>query len=234
MTTNHDRDNPATAAQAGDSGVAPGVRMDRRLAIKWMLAATAAVAVGDRLANCSADEVRSTSGIGYGSDPDLTRSYKPGDCWPLTFTPEQRRTVGILCDVIIPADEESPAATMVGVPDFIDEWISAPYPRHVIDRQQILQGLIWLDRESMDRFDRLFVDITDPQMRAICNDICYAPVAKPDVRSAARFFARFRDLTAGAYYTTPQGTKALKYVGNTPLASWEGPPGEVLAKVGLI
>ena len=28
---------------------------------------------------------------GYGTDPDLTKLYKPGDVWPLTMTPTPRR-----------------------------------------------------------------------------------------------------------------------------------------------
>jgi cytochrome c553 len=80
-------------------------RMDRREAIKWVLAASATV---------SLLEFRSLGATpaahGYGGDPDLMRSYKPGDVWPLTLTNEQRRTVTALCDVIIPADDKSKAA----------------------------------------------------------------------------------------------------------------------------
>ena len=56
--------------------------------------------------------------------------YAAGELWPLTLTKEQRATATALCDLIIPADDTSPAASSVGVVDFIDEWISAPYPEH--------------------------------------------------------------------------------------------------------
>ena len=65
---------------------------------------------------------------GYGPDPVMVKVYKPGDVWPLTLTEPQRRTTGALCDVIMHADEPSPSASSLGVPDFIDEWISSPYP----------------------------------------------------------------------------------------------------------
>src|SRR6266496_3211775 len=96
-------------------------RMDRRQAIKWMLTASATIGLlhGKRLAAQPA--IR-----GYGGDPKLMEDYKPGDLWPLTFNAEQRRAIAALCDVIIPADEKSPSASQVNVPDFIDEWISAP------------------------------------------------------------------------------------------------------------
>ena len=50
-----------------------------------------------------------------------------------------------LCDVVIPADDRSPSASAVGVTDFIDEFVSAPYPDNVRDGKKILEGLAWLD-----------------------------------------------------------------------------------------
>ena len=71
------------------------------------------------------------------------------------------------------------------------------------------------------------------QLHAICDDICYLPKAKPRFVEAAKFFARYRDLTASGFYTTPEGRKDLQFIGNVPLASFDGPPLEVLKKVGL-
>ena len=42
-----------------------------------------------------------------------------------------------------------------------------------------------------------------------------------------------RDLTASAFYTSAAGMKDLQYIGNVPLAKWDGPPAEVLRKLGL-
>ena len=50
----------------------------------------------------------------------------------------------------------------------------------------------------------------------------------------AKFFNYFPNLASGGFYTTPEGMKDLKYVGNVPLASFEGPPPEALRKAGLI
>jgi hypothetical protein len=41
----------------------------------------------------------------------------------------QRRLVTFLADLILPEDEYGPAASALRVPDFIDEWVSAPYPK---------------------------------------------------------------------------------------------------------
>ena len=208
--------------------------MDRRTTLKWMLAATASAPLlkgcGPGPAPIAAADAAAQS---YGTDPKLLTTYKPGDLWPLTFTNEQRRTASALCDLIIPADAHSPSASAVGVVDFIDEWISAPYELHREDRKTVLQGLEWLDRESLRRFSAPFHALDPARQSAICGDICHAPKAKPQFAEAAKFFARYRDLTAGGFYTTPAGRKDLQYVGNTPLPSFEGPPLEVLKQAGL-
>jgi hypothetical protein len=138
-----------------------------------------------------------------------------------------------LSDLIIPADATSPSASAVGVIDFLDEWVSAPYEQQQQDCQTVLEGFKWLDLESTKRFTKPFASLDEAQRRAICDDICYVPRAQPQFMQAARFFARYRDLTAGGFYTTPHGRKDLQYVGNIPLPRFEGPPIEVLKKVGL-
>lgn len=206
------------------------MRVDRRTTIKWVLAASAAVPLlQQRALGVAATPVAK----GYGTDPDLTKAYQPGELWPLTLTPAQRRTAAALCDVIIPADAASPSASAVGVVDFLDEWISAPYPAQLADRKVIMEGLAWLDAESRRRFKGTFIGLTELQKTAICDDICYLPKAKPQFAKAAEFFAIYRDLTAGGFYTTPAGVKDLKYIGNVPMARFEGPPPEVLRRVGL-
>ncbi|HEV8334587.1 MAG TPA: gluconate 2-dehydrogenase subunit 3 family protein [Steroidobacteraceae bacterium] len=193
---------------------------DRRTAIKWVLAASAAL----RLPSVSFDAAAATPAAkGYGKDPDLLKKYAAGDLWPLTLTKEQRAAASALCDLIIPADDVSPAASSVGVVDFIDEWISAPYPEHAADRKTVLDGLSSLDAESQRRFTAPFAKLSATQMTTIADAIVTEP-----------FFERYRALTAGGFYTTPIGTRDLKYVGNVATATFEGPTKEVLEKLGLV
>ncbi len=138
-----------------------------------------------------------------------------------------------LADVIVPHDALGPAASEVGVPAMIDEWISAPYPQQRNDRPIVLEGIAWLEAESIQRFGKTFSELQDGQKQAICDDICYAPSAQKEFRKAAHFFDRFRSLCASAYYATPEGWKAIGYVGNIPLASFDGPPAEVLRMLGV-
>jgi hypothetical protein len=204
-------------------------RMDRRQAIKWMLTAAAAASA----AEVGTFSFAAAAAKGYGSDPKLNEVYNPGDLWPLTFTREQRQTVSVLCDVIIPADDRSPGASQLMVQDFIDEWISAPYPRQQEDRKIIIDGLTWLEAESRKRFRNSFDRLSDQQRRAICDDICDADKAKRSFKAPAAFFAKFRDLTASGFYTTPEGWKDLQYLGNVPLTQFDGPPPNVLAYLKL-
>ena len=206
------------------------IRIDRRTTIKWMLAATAALPAMQGSAFAAAPLPPAE---GYGTDPDLLRIYAPGDLWPLSFTDAERRIAAALCDLIIPADAGSPSAAAVGVVDFLDEWISAPYAAQQQDRKLILAGLAWLDDEAARQFGRGFADCNELQKSAICDAVCYLPKAKPALAEAARFFARFRDLTVGGFYTTPEGMRDIGYVGNVALAQFDGPPPEVLERVGL-
>jgi hypothetical protein len=159
---------------------------------------------------------------GYGKDPNLLKAYAAGDLWPLTLSKEQRTTATALCDLIIPADDTSPAASSVGVVDFIDEWISAPYPDHAVDRKTVLDGLSRIEGEAQRRFSTTFAKLSASQMSAIADAMIEDP-----------FFVRYRALTAGGFYTTPVGFRDLKYVGNVPMAAFEGPTPEILKRLGL-
>ncbi len=214
-------------------------RIDRRVAIKWMLTASAgAMLAGPRSfggaePGAALAPAPKPAGTGYGTDPNLVKGYKPGDLWPLTFTAAQRRQVAALCDIIIPADDQSPSASSVGVTDYIDEVVSAPYPDYGREGETILAGLAWLDTESTKRFGAAFADAADPQRLALCEDISYDEPKDSALKPAAEFFKRFRNLVAGGFYTTPVGMKDIGYVGNVPLASFDGPPADLVAKLGL-
>jgi hypothetical protein len=211
--------------------------MDRRTTIKWMFAAAATVpslrfGIDAATAGEAAARDVAADQAGYGTDPDLQKEWKAGGPWPLTLTENARATTKALCDLIIPADDVSPAASAVGVVDFIDEWISAPYPQQRGDRPVVLNGLLWIEAESQKRFGKAFPALADAQRAQIADDIC-STASKPEFADAAKFFAKFRDLTAGGFYTTPVGMKDIGYRGNVPLEKFDGPPIEALKKAGL-
>ena len=210
--------------------------MDRRTTIKWMLAASAAwpawrAATGQGAHGTAL--LRPPAVPGYGTDPDLVTPHKRGEFWPLTLNAAQRRLAAVLSDLILPADEHSPSASAVGVVDFIDEWVSAPYPVQRRDRPVVLQGFAWLNAEGVRRGGKKFAKLDAAAQTAICDAICDATRATAERREAARFFALYRDLTAAAFYSSPAGVKDLGYIGNVPLTSFEGAPPELLKKLNL-
>lgn len=208
--------------------------MDRRTTIKWVLAASASWPLANAPgARASAAARAAPAGRGYGTDPKLTANYRPGELWPLTFDPAARRLAGVLCDLIIPADGQSPGASSVGVVDFIDEWVSAPYPSQRKDRDEVLAGFAWLHAESARRSGREFADLDAPGQTGICDSICNEAGTPAELRTPARFFSLYRDLTAGGFYSTPVGRQDLKYIGNVPLTRFEGPPLQLLTALGL-
>ena len=210
--------------------------MDRTTTLKWLLAASAVLGAGVWAGATPATPVKRRGGkpAGYGTDPALTKSYKGGELWPLTFDAAQNRTAKALCGLIIPADDQSPSAAQLQVHRFIDEWVSAPYPDQAKDKPVIVDGLAWLEAESAKRFGgRRFDQLDVAQQSQIADDICWTESAKPAFATAARFFKRFRDLTAGGFYTTPDGMKDIGYVGNVPTVTFDGPPPKVLQIVGV-
>lgn len=203
-------------------------QMARRQVLKVMGATTAASMLG--CADESREAVVESLATGTPTDPDLIEGAVP---WEGVLTPEEMVTVTALCDVIIPEDDVSPAASAVGVPEFIDEWISAPYEPQQRDQVVIRGGLLWLNTESTERFDAMFADLDRDQQHQICDDIKYTRTAAPEFQAGARFFRLFRNLTASGFYTTREGMNDLGYVGNQALPRFDGPPPEVLRHIGL-
>jgi hypothetical protein len=169
---------------------------------------------------------RPITGEGYGRDPDLMNPEAP---WPLTLEEGQRNVLRICADLILPADDKSPAAGSLGIDAFIDEWISAPYEQQQNDRVLILSGLRWLDHESNKRFDADFAAITDDQRHAIFDDIAFSARVKDGLGKPAGFFGRLRGLIMAGFYSMPEGIADIGYLGNSPIQGpYPGPSREAL------
>jgi hypothetical protein len=200
-------------------------RITRRAAVRWMVAAAATISVLDF-------DAFGIPGLPtrIGTDPNLRKKIIP---WERQLTAGEMRATAALCDIILPADDRGPAATTVGVHEFIDEWVSAPYPAQEQDLAIVREGLAWLDKESTRRFEKVFAELTPEQKTAICDEICFLETARPELQQAATFFTKFRVLATGGYYTTAEGMRDIGYVGNVALAEFPGPPPEVLRHLGL-
>ncbi len=219
-----------------EDGPVPDGAMDRRDALKAMASATGLPVLASSLAAQAPAQQPGTPAIrppgprGTPTDPDLLRPKKD---WPRKLSASELATLAVLVDTIIPADAHSPSASAVGVPAWINEYVSAPYDGQMRDLVRVRGGLAWLNVESGKRFGKLFGRLTSSERTQICDDICYLPKAKPEFQSAARFFDLVRDLTAVGFYTTDAGMKDLQYIGNMALARFDPPPRAVLRHLGL-
>ncbi|MFZ0590996.1 MAG: gluconate 2-dehydrogenase subunit 3 family protein [Bryobacteraceae bacterium] len=140
------------------------------------------------------------------------------------FDDKQWRTVSILCDLVIPADERSGSATEAGVPEFIDDWIYFVNDQHGNRdfEAQILGGLMWLDRESNQRFEKPFADAIPDQQRQLLDRIAWPERASKEDHAGVEFFNHFRDLTVSGFFSSKMGVHDLPYLGNTAVAEWKG------------
>lgn len=177
---------------------------------------------------------------GYGTDPNMI--LPPESPWPLTMSAAQLTLLALLSDILIPREGDVPSASEVDAPAIIDEWISAPYPRQQQDRPVILAALAWIDDEATLRFGNNFASLKRPQRLAIIDDIAFDNAqTKPQFQRIAKAFALLRGLVVAAFFSTPQGTKDIGYVGNTAIGGdYPGPTPEakahldkVLADLGL-
>jgi hypothetical protein len=155
---------------------------------------------------------------------------------PKSFSPKEWRTVRVLSDLIIPADEKSGSATQAGVPEYIDEVVTDRHAHGGVESRfeaQIKGGLAWLDAEARSRFKNDFADCKPNQQREIVDLIAWPKKAAKEHSQAVAFFNRFRDLVAAGFYTSKIGIADLQFKGNVAVDHWDGCPPEVLAKLGL-
>lgn len=141
-----------------------------------------------------------------------------------TFDDHQWRTVHVLCDLIIPADERSPGAAEAGVPEFLDDWIAfrTDQENNQDLRAEILGGMMWLDHQSRKLFEKDFADAPAQQQKQILDRIAYPDRASKDDHPGASFFSELRILVIGGFFSSKAGVADLPYLGNVAVAEWKG------------
>jgi gluconate 2-dehydrogenase gamma chain len=153
---------------------------------------------------------------------------------PRFFTADEWRTVHILADFVIPADERSGSATDAKVPEFMD-FMYSDEETAMSDaaRTAMRDGLRWLDEESRRRFRAAFADASDSQRRQLLDDIAWPQRAQPEMADGVTFFNRFRDMTAAGFFSSAIGWQDLDYRGHTFVREWDGCPEPALRKLGV-
>ena len=200
--------------------------LSRRSALKLIAVSAVTIPAADALAETSHNGSKDYSA----TDPDL---LNPSVEWEMLLNQEELEVLVDLCDLIIPADTVSPSASSLGAQNYINEYVSAPYPQSQDALKLVREGIAWLQNESAKRFEQVFPALIDKQKHDICNDIKWLQAAKPKHQLGARFFAIVRDLTATAFYTTNEGMADVGYIGNRPSQTFEGPSKELLKMLEL-
>ena len=139
-----------------------------------------------------------------------------------TLNPHQNATVVVMTDLIIP-ETDTPGAKAARVNEFIDviltEWATEE------ERQNFLNGLAGIDKQSQELFGKDFVDASAQQqvtlLRAL-DDVSANQRAEKrekhgntvpelDAHLKGNFYDVFRNLTLHGYYTSEIGfTQELK------------------------
>ena len=175
--------------------------VDRRTAIKWMLAAAAMplpTAAFELPPQRSAARLRQRSRPAEGL---ASRRCVAADVHRGAARASRRRWL-----TIIFRPTSVTAASAVGVVDFIDEWISAPYPDIARDRDVIVNGLRGSTRKRSGRFKQ---DLREPELRRRerrSATTSRSPAGRP-IRAGSGILQQASGLIAGGFYTTPVGMK---------------------------
>ena len=131
----------------------------------------------------------------------------PGNWTPTLFSSDQARIVSALADVILPADD-SPAASELGVPKFIETMVDEVYSE--VQQREFLEGLnkfaddyrADIQSEFADGNDTDKYDFTYHQNRLAVEE---DPASNP-------FFLSFKELTLLGYFTSEVGaSEVLRY-----------------------
>lgn len=112
----------------------------------------------------------------------------------------------------------------------MDDWLEF---RGGPQLDSIRGGITWLDLECNRQFGHDYLGCTQTQQKQILDRIAYPKHAAPEDAAGVAFFNRLRDLVVSGFFSSKMGVQDLPYLGNQMLASWDGCPPEVLAKLGL-
>ena len=205
-------------------------RVDRRTTLAWFSGAALAgvsLSLAPSVAGAQDAGGSQVAPGGYGMDPDLQHPSTP---WPRTMSARQLQLTAALADLILPPTATAPAPSAVGIPDFVDEWVSAPYPDQQRDRALVLPGLLWLDTEAGARWGKPFTDLAVDRRLKLLTALAMPP-ASADPAAAARygFFRRFRSIAVGAYYSLERNFAEIGYIGNVPLQAFPPPTEQEIA-----
>ena len=160
--------------------------MDRREAVRELLAALAATPLLARIGNAEALLEK-----GAATHAGATSGF---------LAPVALGTVASLADLILPRTD-SPGAADTGVAPFIDRFVADAEPAF---QEELLGDLARLDRLTLERHQVLFARASVSQRESLLREL---DAADPRTEPAARGFQTLRILTVFAHYTSEAGQR---------------------------
>ncbi len=131
---------------------------------------------------------------------------------PKYFQPQEYKSLSILADLIMPADERSKGALDAGAPEFIDLMCS--------QNEQLANlysgGLAWLHARG-------FAEASTEKRLELLNLIAYRKNKSPELNAGIQFFVWARKMVVDAYYTHPVGIACVGYMGNSAMTTFQVP-----------
>ncbi|MFL2666242.1 MAG: gluconate 2-dehydrogenase subunit 3 family protein [Flavobacteriaceae bacterium] len=172
--------------------------------------------------------VRSLTRYEYGRTPE-EKLYDDKLFEQKFFSNDELLTLDKLCNLIIPPNDfgsikEAEVVQLI-------EFMAKDIPSY---QEPLRKGLSWINNESNNRFNNLFIDIPYSSQKEILDEIAYYDPNKNmnDLPEPVQWFNLLRNLTMTGYFTSEVGIKELGYKGNTPNV-WDGVPQNVLDQYGL-
>jgi gluconate 2-dehydrogenase gamma chain len=137
---------------------------------------------------------------------------------PSFFDKHQYAMITELASLIIPTDE-TPGAREAKVNEYIDMIVG----ESAFDVKKIyLDGLAWLDKTSVERHNKKFIDLTNNEQVVILTEISQIKDPTPENEVQAKFFKAIKNITIDGFYTSKIGIEELGYIGNTVLDEFPG------------
>lgn len=210
--------------------------MDRRKSLKAIALGSVATGLaahgckpGDPTSNEVIENIKEIAKWRTEYENEIIAEINDGDSF---FNEHERKTMEVLCDLILPPGEVYKGASDADVVSFIDFMARDTESEQM--QTDLKGGLMWLDHTSNTEFGLEFISATEEQQKSILDKIAYYdPESEYEDRPfGVNFFSMVRNLTMTGFYTSKIGIEELGYKGNMPNV-WDGVPEDVLAQHGV-
>lgn len=170
---------------------------------RQMLQSVAAAALAGTLDPATAQHVHEA----------VSAEKKTGPYKPKLFNAAEWKTVGVLCEGIVPGAGKGNAAEYVDLICSSNDALAAAWTG----------GLAWLDAQTRALDGKAFADCPAAAQTALLDRIAFRKNDSPQLGPGIRFFDLARRMTVDAYYTSKAGIAELGYKGNVGMSEFQVP-----------